>query len=67
LVILSNCEETDAVDNLKAVLANLIMPEPPWVPTVAGPDAGQAAMEFFRSLQAGRIDRSRLGEEFSRF
>ena len=67
VVILSNCEETDAVDNLKAVLANLIMPDPPWVPTVAGPDAGLAAMEFFRSLQAGRIDRSRLGEEFSRF
>jgi CubicO group peptidase (beta-lactamase class C family) len=67
VVILSNCEETDAVDDLKAVLANLIMPDPPWVPAIAGPDAGQAALEFFRSLQAGRIDRSRLGEEFSRF
>jgi CubicO group peptidase (beta-lactamase class C family) len=67
LVILSNCEEWDAVDDLKAVLANLIMPGPPWVPTIAGPDAGQAAMDFLRSLQAGRIDRSRLGEEFSQF
>jgi D-alanyl-D-alanine carboxypeptidase len=67
LVILSNCEEWDAVDDLKAVLANLIMPGPPWVPTVAGPDAGQAAMDFLRSLQMGRIDRSRLGQEFSEF
>jgi hypothetical protein len=67
LVILSNCEEWDAVDGLKAVLANLIMPDPPWIPTIARPDAGQAAMDFLRSLQAGRIDRGRLGEEFSRF
>jgi D-alanyl-D-alanine carboxypeptidase len=67
LVILSDCEEWDAVDDLKGVLANLIMPDPPWVPDVAGPDAGQAAMDFLRSLQAGRIDRSQLGEEFNQF
>jgi D-alanyl-D-alanine carboxypeptidase len=67
LVILSNCEEWDAVDDLKAVLANLIMPGPPWVPKIAGPDAGNAAMDFLGSLQAGRIDRSRLGKEFSEF
>jgi hypothetical protein len=67
VAILCNCEQADAVDKLKADLANLIMPDPPLVPTIAGPDAGQAAMEFFRSLQAGRIDRTRLGEEFSRF
>jgi len=67
VVLLFNGEETETVDNLKAALANLIMPDPPLVPAIAGPDAGQAAMEFFRSFQAGRIDRSRLGEEFSRF
>jgi CubicO group peptidase (beta-lactamase class C family) len=67
VVILSNCEEWDAVDEIKAVLANLIMPGPPWVPTIAGPDAGQAALEFFRNLQSGRVDRSQLGHEFSRF
>jgi D-alanyl-D-alanine carboxypeptidase len=67
VVILSNCEEWDAVDNLKEALAKIIMPGPPWVPDIAGPDAGQAAMDFFRSLQSGRIDRSQLGEEFSRF
>jgi len=67
LVILSNCEEWDAVDDLKAVLANLIMADPPWVPDVAGPDAGQAALDFLRSLQAGHIDRGQLGEEFSQF
>jgi CubicO group peptidase (beta-lactamase class C family) len=67
LVILSNCEEWDAVDDLKAALAGLLMPGPPWVPAIAGPDAGQAALAFFRSLQEGRIDRGRLGGEFSRF
>jgi len=67
VVLLFNCEETETVNNLKSVLANLIMPDPPWVPAIAGPDAGQAAMEFFRSVQTGSIDRTRLGEEFSRF
>ncbi len=67
LVILSDCEEWEAVDDLKEVLANLIMPDPPWVPDVAGPDAGQAAMDFLRALQAGRLDRGRLGEEFNHF
>ncbi len=67
LVILSDCEEWGAVDDLKAALARLIMPGPPWIPAVAGSDAGQAAMDFLRSLQAGRIDRTRLGEEFNQF
>jgi D-alanyl-D-alanine carboxypeptidase len=67
VVLLSNCEETDAMDGLKSALANLIMPDPPLVPAVSGPDAGQAALEFFRSFQTERIDRSRLSEEFSRF
>jgi CubicO group peptidase (beta-lactamase class C family) len=67
VVILSNCEEWDAVDDLKTVLANLIMPGPPWVPTIAGPEAGQAALQFFLGLQSGSIDRSQLGGEFSRF
>jgi D-alanyl-D-alanine carboxypeptidase len=67
LVILSDCEESGAVDDLKAALASLIMPGPPWVPAVAGPDAAEAAMSFFHSLQAGRIDRTRLGEQFNQF
>jgi CubicO group peptidase (beta-lactamase class C family) len=67
VVILSNCEESDALGHLKDVLANLIMPGPPWIPSIRGPDAGAAVMEFFRALQAGRVDRSRLGEEFSRY
>jgi CubicO group peptidase (beta-lactamase class C family) len=67
LVILSDCEEWGAVDDLKAALASLILPGPLWIPAVAGPDAGQAALDFFRGLQAGRIDRDRLGEEFNQF
>jgi CubicO group peptidase (beta-lactamase class C family) len=67
VVVLSNCEEWDALDHLKDVLANLIMPGPPWIPRIQGPDAGVAATAFVRALQAGRVDRSRLGEEFNRY
>jgi CubicO group peptidase (beta-lactamase class C family) len=67
LVILSNCEEWDAVDALKDVLAGFIMPGPPWIPRIEGPDAGAVVTEFFRALQAGRVDRGRLGAEFSRY
>ncbi len=67
LVILSNCEEWDAVDHLMYALVNFITPGPPWIPKIEGPDAGTAVTEFFRALQAGRVDRSRLGAEFSRY
>ncbi len=38
---------------------------PPGVPDVAGPPAVEAARLFFLQLQAGRVDRSGLGEEYS--
>ena len=37
----------------------------PDVPKVAGPLAREAALEFFHQMQAGELDRARLGEEFS--
>ncbi len=37
------------------------------VPTVAGPPPAQVALELFHQMAAGALDRSRLGEEFSRF
>jgi CubicO group peptidase (beta-lactamase class C family) len=35
------------------------------VPKVAGASAKDAALEFFHQMQAGKLDRSKLGEEFS--
>ena len=67
LVILANGEQTGALDKLKADLSNLIMPDAPLIPTIPGPDAGQAALEFLRSFQTGHIDRSALGHEFNEF
>lgn len=37
------------------------------IPAIAGPPAAAAAQGFFMDLQRGRVDRSRLGEEFSFF
>lgn len=37
------------------------------IPAIAGPVAADAARGFFKELQRGRVDRTRLGEEFSFF
>ena len=37
----------------------------PAAPRIAGPEARDAALDMFHQLQAGRVDRARLGEEFS--
>ena len=46
-------------------------PKPPapqtGIPTIAGPPAAEQAVVFFKALQQGKVDRSRLGEEFSHF
>lgn len=39
--------------------------EGPTVPTIHGPPAKEAAIDFLRQMQAGSVDRSKLGEEFS--
>jgi D-alanyl-D-alanine carboxypeptidase len=38
---------------------------PPALPAISGPSAIDAAKDFLSRLQAGRIDRGQLGEEFS--
>jgi CubicO group peptidase (beta-lactamase class C family) len=43
-------------------------PVPPkGVPVIAGPPAAQQAQAFVQALQQGRVDRTRLGEEFDFF
>jgi CubicO group peptidase (beta-lactamase class C family) len=37
------------------------------VPDIAGPPADEAARQLFLALQAGRVDRALLGEEYSAF
>ena len=67
VVILSNCEEWNSVDELKATLVSLIMPESSDVPKINGPAAAMAAKDFFLRLQTLKIDRAQLGGEFSIF
>jgi hypothetical protein len=37
------------------------------VPTISGPVAGDQALELLHQMQAGRVDRSRLSEDFNVF
>jgi D-alanyl-D-alanine carboxypeptidase len=39
----------------------------PHVPKVSGPPAKEAALDFLHQMQAGKLDRDKLGEEFSLF
>jgi D-alanyl-D-alanine carboxypeptidase len=71
IVVLSNTEHISAAP-LRADLLNLLMKEisakeAPEVPAVAGPTAKQVVIDFFKQMQAGRVDRSLLGEEFRHF
>jgi hypothetical protein len=40
---------------------------PPHVPKVAGLKAKDAALDFLHQMQAGKVDRDKLGEEFGLF
>jgi CubicO group peptidase (beta-lactamase class C family) len=69
LVVLSNTEHISATP-LRTELFNLLLEDiarrdAPEVPQVHGPNAKQVVADFFKQLQAGRVDRSLLGEEFS--
>lgn len=71
LVVLSNAEHVSTVP-LRTLLLDLVLKdiaakETPPVPTIAGPDAKDVIRRYFAELQAGRIDRTLLGEEFSHF
>lgn len=68
VVVLIN-SESSAGSRLANELINLLIhdADPVAVPKVAGPPAKQAGLDFFHALQAGKIDRDRLGEEFSVF
>jgi len=71
LVVLSNAEHVSTVplrtQLLDLVLKDIAAKEAPPVPNIAGPDAKDVIRRYFAELQAGRIDRTLLGEEFSHF
>jgi D-alanyl-D-alanine carboxypeptidase len=69
LVVLSNTEHI-SVTPLRTELFHLLVQdiatqEAPAVPNVAGADAETLVLDFLKQLQAGSVDRSRLGEEFN--
>ena len=67
VVVLLNSEESGAMNALHAKLVSALVTENAGVPKVAGPPALDAAKAMFRSLQAGQVDRSLLGDEFSQY
>jgi hypothetical protein len=71
IVVLSNTEHI-SVTPLRVDLNNLLFREiaekdSPAVPAVTGPPARQVVVDFFKEMQAGRVDHSLLAEEFSAF
>jgi D-alanyl-D-alanine carboxypeptidase len=71
VVLLSNSEDVSPRPLHSMVTSLLLKDETdraaPSIPKVAGPSPKDAALEFFHEMQAGKLDRSKLGEEFSYF
>jgi hypothetical protein len=69
-VILTNTDYTDDTplrDALLALVAQQDGGPDVAVPAVRGAAPGKVARELFKQLQAGEIDRSRLGEDYNHF
>jgi CubicO group peptidase (beta-lactamase class C family) len=67
VVLLANAEQADA-GGLSRELFGLLMSSQAGesdVPKVTGPPPADAARELLRQMQAGAVDRGKLGEEFS--
>ena len=65
VVVLINDEQSDPAI-AQAIVGLMTRDETPAdLPKIAGPSARDAALEFFKAMQAGELDRSKLGEEFS--
>ncbi|WP_422927838.1 serine hydrolase domain-containing protein [Singulisphaera sp. PoT] len=66
VVLLTNSEAADLGPISQAIVGLLIKDEAePEVPKVAGPSPREAGLEFLHAMQAGKLDRDKLGEEFS--
>lgn len=69
VILLTNCEHLDPASLHRTILTLLLKDqtdkEAPEVPKVRGPSAKEVALDFFHQMQAGKVDRGKLGEEFS--
>ena len=66
VVLLSNTDFSP-IGALSQELVSKVMPKSPDVPSIAGRSALDAATKFLTELEAGSVDRSTLGEDFSDF
>jgi D-alanyl-D-alanine carboxypeptidase len=69
-ILLSNFDEYNEVGTIYSRVLRSLWPTAaanPDLPKIAGLPAPEAAKAFFTRLQAGTVDRSELGEEFSYF
>lgn len=69
VILLTNSEHLDPASLHRTILTLLLKDqtdkEAPEVPKVRGPSAKETALDFFHQMQEGKVDRSKLGEEFS--
>lgn len=69
VILLTNSEHLDPGSLHRTVLALLLKDQAaklaPEVPKVRGPAPKEVALDFLHQMQAGKVDRSQLGEEFS--
>jgi D-alanyl-D-alanine carboxypeptidase len=71
VILLTNTEHIPA-DSLHSTILRLLLEDqkkqgPLNVPKVNGPPPKDAALEFLHQMQAGKLDRDKLGEEFGLF
>jgi CubicO group peptidase (beta-lactamase class C family) len=69
VVVMTNGENTDPGALNRTLLGLLLKDreaaEAPEIPKIAGPSPKDAALDFLHQMQAGKVDRGKLGEEFS--
>ena len=71
VILLTNTEHLPA-DSLHSMILRLLLDDskkqgPSHVPKVNGPSPREAALDFLHQMQAGKVDRDKLGEEFGLF
>src|SRR5262249_15328701 len=64
VIVLSNADYTDP-GQLDGELMSLLLKEPENVPKVSGPPPKEVALSMLHQMQAGKLERVNLGEEFS--
>jgi CubicO group peptidase (beta-lactamase class C family) len=65
-VVLSNFDSYDAVNSIYSkLMAAVLTTAAPYIPVISGPPAADAHKLMLASFQAGRVDRTLLGDEFN--